>query len=135
MCQSIRHHQLFVHKALSCFAHQVLNFYLKMTHNHCSSTEKIKMIELNAFGDSVDEIGDAAGRDQRTVRRWLQRWRSEGTIDVRPRSGRPLQLSHQDQAKLLAFVLRNPTSTLREIKTTLEFTCTRRTIDNFLKRN
>lgn len=106
-----------------------------MADYHCSSTEKIKMIESKAFGHSVNEISDAAGRDQRTVRRWLKRWTNEDTIDTRPRSGRRFQLNHRDQVKLLAFVLKNPSATLREMKTALEFTCTIKTIDNYLDRN
>lgn len=106
-----------------------------MVYNHCSSNEKIKIIELNASGYAIDEICDTVGRNQRTVRRWLHRWRNDNTIDANPRSGRRLELNHTDQVKLIAFTLRNPTSTLREIKTALEFTCSRKTIDNYLKQN
>lgn len=106
-----------------------------MERKHCSSSEKIKIIELNAKGLSVDDISDEVGRDQRTVRRWLGRWEMENTIDTRYRSGRSRVLNHLNQARLIAFLLRNPTSTLREIKVNLGLVCSTRTIDDYLKYN
>lgn len=106
-----------------------------MEQNHCSYTEKIKMIEMNARGSSINDICDEIGRDQRTVRRWVNRWENENTVDTRHRSGRTPEISHEHQAKLIAYMLKNPTSTIRQTKLALGFTCSTRTIDDYLKRN
>lgn len=90
---------------------------------------------MNARRKSINDICYETGLNQRTVRRWLKRWRNENLIDSYIRPGRALQLNHLDQVKLIAFALRNPLATLREMKVSLGFACSIRTINDYLQRN
>lgn len=53
--------------------------------------ERLEMVKAVALGQEVAAIAQWSGRTERTVRRWLGRWRREGIAGLgdAPRPGRP----------------------------------------------
>ena len=105
------------------------------TFEHCSLVEKIRMIEMKAEGKSVLSIGQETGRHETTVRRVLNRWNTERSVDARPRSGRHRKMTELMQAKMLVYIQTHRTATLREIKLALGTTCSLRTINDYFTAN
>src|SRR4051812_26160832 len=56
-----------------------------------SDFEKGQFIGAYDAGESIHHLSERLGRDRATIRRWIKRWRKEGTIArrQRPGSGRP----------------------------------------------
>lgn len=52
-------------------------------------TERKRIISMWLNGMSGSAIAKATGRSATTVCRWINRWRREGHVNTRPRSGRP----------------------------------------------
>lgn len=59
-------------------------------------SERAKFIYLWMEGKPVKEIAKDAGTSTTTVYRWIRRWRNEGAIESRPRSGRPRVTSREE---------------------------------------
>ena len=98
-------------------------------------TEKVKMIEMQARGDSINDIARVLQRGEKTIKLWLTRWNRRESLNVCNRSGRPIALDLQTQFKLVAKVQTNPTFTAKELKSSLSLDCSERTITNFLNRS
>ena len=100
-----------------------------------SLTERVKMVEMQARGDSVGDIARALQRERKTVKLWLTRWNEQQSLDVRKRCGRNIVLDLDLQFKLVAKVQTNPTITAKELKRDLGLPCSERTITNYLNRS
>jgi transposase len=65
-------------------------------------------------GQSVPVVAGRFSVAQRTVRRYRQRWRDQGTLDPQPRPGRQRTIRGADEGRLREQVLAAPDATLRE---------------------
>ena len=93
------------------------------------------MVEMQARGDSVNDIAGSLQRDEKTVKLWLNRWNQKQSLETCKRSGCNVVLDLQTQFRLVAKVQTNPTSTSNELKRSLQLSCSERTITNFLNRS
>ena len=60
----------------------------------CPKSRRL-LVDRVAAGWSVMEAAAAAGINDRTARRWLQRWRSEGAAGLMDRSSAPHRIPHK----------------------------------------
>lgn len=60
----------------------------------CPKSRRL-LVDRVAAGWSVMEAAAAAGISDRTARRWLQRWRSEGAAGLMDRSSAPRRIAHK----------------------------------------
>lgn len=71
------------------------------------------MAALDA-GQSVATVADRLSVSRRSVRRYRQQWREQGTLASRPRPGRRRKIPVKEEALLLKQVQAFPDATLRE---------------------
>jgi transposase len=72
--------------------------------------ERAKIIGLASAGHSVPEIAETMDVNEKTVRKWLKRFETqgvEGLIDA-PRSGAPSRYTPEVKAQIIAAALTNP---------------------------
>ena len=60
----------------------------------CPNSRQL-LVDRIAAGWSVMEAAEAAGITDRTARRWLARWRAEGSAGLRDRSSAPRRIPHR----------------------------------------
>lgn len=71
----------------------------------------------------------------KTVREWVERYRTTGSTSVKKRSGRPRILSKVQEQRLVNRLIKNPTEMYSEVKESFRLKCTRKTINNYALRN
>lgn len=54
-------------------------------------SEKLTLVHMWVRGMTCNAIAKDTGRSPATVCRWINRWKEEGHVNARPRSGRPRQ--------------------------------------------
>jgi transposase len=66
-------------------------------------------MELNKEKTYV-EVADIVGRKYSTVMEWAKRYRADGLsfLDDRPRSGRPVEITGEERAKITALACSEP---------------------------
>lgn len=81
--------------------------------------ERAKIIRLASEGHRVPEIAEMVGLDEKTVRKWLNRFTEQGPsgLEDAPRSGAPSRYTPEVRAQIIAAALTNP----REVG--CQFTC------------
>jgi transposase len=72
--------------------------------------ERAKIIQLASQGRQVPQIAQAVGVNERTVRKWLKRFREQGVegLPDAPRSGAPSRYTPEVKARIIALALTNP---------------------------
>lgn len=63
--------------------------------------DRAKFICLWMEGKPVKDIAKDLGTSTTTVYRWIRRWKSEGVVDSRPRSGRPRVTSREEDFAII----------------------------------
>lgn len=66
------------------------------------------------MGQAVAEVAFRFAVSPRTLRRYRQQWRAEGSVVARTSPGRPLLIPPDQHAALTALVLASPDATLRD---------------------
>ncbi len=72
--------------------------------------ERAKIIHLASQGGQVPQIAEAVGVNERTVRKWLKRFREQGVqgLPDAPRSGAPSRYTPEVKAQIIAAALTHP---------------------------
>lgn len=73
-----------------------------------------RIIAALEAGQSVATVAERLSVSPRSVRRYRQQWREQGTLDGRLRPGRRRKIAADQEAMLLAQVAAAPDATLRE---------------------
>lgn len=89
---------------------------------------RANIIWMWASGRSVRDIARENSTSITTVYRWIRRWNCEGTIDSRPRTGRPRITTVQEDAAILAAAHTHPDTTAADIRRYLQPRCSLKTI-------
>lgn len=65
--------------------------------------ERAKILHLGSEGQSVPQIAEALGLNEKTVRKWFKRFEQEGLtgLEDAPRSGAPSRYTPENQARVL----------------------------------
>jgi transposase InsO family protein len=71
----------------------------------CPNSRRL-LVERVAAGWSVMEAAEAAGISDRTARRWLARWRTEGPAGLLDRSSAPKRIPHKTPLARVAEIVR-----------------------------
>lgn len=71
----------------------------------------------------------------KTVREWVERYRTTGSTSVKKRSGRPRILTKVQEQRLVNRLIKNPTEMYSEVKESFRLKCSRKTINNYALRN
>ncbi|KAK3508611.1 hypothetical protein QTP70_035201, partial [Hemibagrus guttatus] len=78
-----------------------------------------KVIEIYQSGKGYKAISKALGLPRTTVRAIIYKWRKHGTVENLPRSGRPTKITPRVQRQLIQEVTKDPTTTSKELQTSL----------------
>ncbi len=65
----------------------------------CPKSRRLLVERVVEQGWSVTAAAEAAGVSERTVCRWLRRWRAEGEAGLFDRSSRPRRSQQQDRGR------------------------------------
>ncbi|KAK3884905.1 hypothetical protein Pcinc_010879 [Petrolisthes cinctipes] len=83
-----------------------------------------RIIGMWECGKSSRDIAHMTGVSVRTVNRWINRWREEGSVKTKPRSGRPKVTSRDDVARILDTIHERPkTNTVQLHHTRTMYSC------------
>ena len=82
-----------------------------------------RIIGLWESGMPTRDIAFTTGVSQRTVQRWINRFQEEGSLQTRPRSGRPRVTTPEDDRRLLNAVENHPLTSVVQHTRDLELHC------------
>lgn len=74
-------------------------------------------------GLSVTDIAEVVEVSRTTVYWWIKRWKIDGSILTKPRSGRPRVTTKEQEAKIAALVRDKPNTTSEMITQELNLSC------------
>ncbi|KAK3877268.1 hypothetical protein Pcinc_018003 [Petrolisthes cinctipes] len=94
-----------------------------------------KIIGMWENGTPVLIIAEQTGFAQSTVYRWIARWQTEGSLETRPRSGRPRVLTGEVQEHLVQATKETPFISSVQLTRHLELRCHPRTVRRTLHLN
>lgn len=81
------------------------------------------------------KIAEQTGFAQSPVYRWMERWQTEGSLETRPRSGRPRVLTGEVQEHLVRVTQETPFMSSVQLTRHLELRCHPRTVRRTLHLN
>lgn len=93
-----------------------------------------KIVFLLGIGKKPGEIGHELGIPRTTVRRWANRWQTEGHINSKKSPGRPRSTSPDEDSEIAQFSEQNPEKCATEMHLTRRLPCSLRTFRRILKR-
>jgi transposase len=72
--------------------------------------ERAKIVQLASAGRQVSEIAETLGSNEKTVRKWLNRFAEQGPsgLEDAPRSGAPSRYTPEVKARIIAAALSHP---------------------------
>jgi transposase len=78
----------------------------KLVHSQTASVrlvERAKILQLGSEGQSVPQIAEAMGLNEKTVRKWFKRFAQQGLagLEDAPRSGAPSRYTPENKARVL----------------------------------
>lgn len=85
--------------------------------------ERAQIVGMWRAGATVPNIALEMGRSTKTIRRWIRRWEEEGSVETRPRSGRPRVTSARMDAMIVAAATAHPKRTSVEHTRDLGLNC------------
>lgn len=71
----------------------------------------------------------------KTVREWIERYRTTGSTSVKKKTGRPRILNKTQETRLINRLIKNPNEMYSTVKDSLKLKCTRKTLNNYGLRN
>ena len=94
----------------------------KLAHAQTASArlvERAKILYLASQGQTVPQIAEAVGLNEKTVRKWFKRFEQQGLagLEDAPRPGAPSRYTPENKARVLEAALTRPS------ELNLEFTC------------
>jgi transposase len=94
----------------------------KLAHSQTASArlvERAKILHLASQGQTVPQIAEAVGLNEKTVRKWFKRFEQQGLagLEDAPRSGAPTRYTPENKARVLEAALTRPSDL------NLEFSC------------
>lgn len=87
-----------------------------------SSPEKQRIVDLHKDGKSTCDIVDLVGRSSSVVKRIVAKFKTSGSIESSPRTGRPRKTSPRDDRVMARMSLENRFKTAAEISRNLSST-------------
>ncbi len=74
--------------------------------------ERAKMLHLGSEGQTVPQIAEALGLNEKTVRKWFKRFEQEGLagLEDAPRSGAPSRYTAENKARVLEAARTRPSA-------------------------
>jgi transposase len=98
-------------------------------------TDEDKVYIISQHGlKSWGLMSEETGIPKSTMKSFYKKWERSKQISALKSSGRPSLLNKRQIKKITSFLLRNPKSTLLEIKTHLSLNCNRKTLSKVLKK-
>uniref|UniRef100_A0AAY5KG33 Transposase Tc1-like domain-containing protein n=1 Tax=Esox lucius TaxID=8010 RepID=A0AAY5KG33_ESOLU len=97
-----------------------------------------KVMELCKYGKVYKKISKALQMPVSTVQSLIKKWKTQGSLDPKPRSGRPRNISAKTARRIVRDTKENPQVTSGEIQAALEkdsVVVSRSTIRQYLNRN
>src|SRR6478735_5786860 len=100
----------------------------------CPNSRKLLVERIEEEGWSLRAAAEAAGLSERSARKWLSRWRTEGEAGLLDRSSAPKRITHRTHASVVDAIaaLRRLRMTAAEIAETLGLALS--TVSLWLKR-
>ena len=95
---------------------------------HLSERERAALITLHEVGWADEAIADLLKCGEKTVSRWIQRWKEEDSLSDHPRSGRPHLLPPAVSESIIQFSRNHHTAEPKDIKRDLQLPVSARTI-------
>ena len=86
------------------------------------------IVQYHTDGRSVREIAGTLGLAKSTVQNCIQRFKTTGSGESRPRSGRPRVTDGRHDSRMKRLVLMNPSLTSSEIKDSMQSPASTKTI-------
>jgi transposase InsO family protein len=88
----------------------------------CPNSRRLLVKRIEEEGWSLGTAAEAAGLSERSARKWLARWRSEGELGLRDRSSAPKRIPHRTPKATVELIekLRRVQMTAAEIAEALE---------------
>jgi len=77
-----------------------------------SEQARARIVFLHGQGSTVEQIAADIGTHRTTVLRWLGRYRSTGATNERPHTGRRRCTTQEEDARIVAAVQENPTTSI-----------------------
>ncbi|XP_063993782.1 uncharacterized protein LOC135171272 [Diachasmimorpha longicaudata] len=87
-----------------------------------------RMIGMSQAGLSTLSIALAISRSERTVKRWLERWRKEGNVQTKERKGRKRITTKEQDDAIIALATQNPLTAAKYVAPALGLNCSVDTI-------
>ncbi|KAK3526828.1 hypothetical protein QTP70_034871, partial [Hemibagrus guttatus] len=87
--------------------------------NPSSLQLEITNLPIYQSGKGYKAISKALGLPRSTVRAIIYKWRKHGTVENLPRSGRPTKITPRAQRQLIQEVIKDPTTTSKELQASL----------------
>ena len=97
-----------------------------------------KVMELYKDGKGYKKISKALQMPVSTVQSLIKKWKIQGSLDTKPRSGRPRKISAKTARRIVRDTKKNPQVTSGEIQAALEkdsVVVSRSTIRRYLNKN
>ncbi|XP_015118735.1 uncharacterized protein LOC107042256 [Diachasma alloeum] len=87
-----------------------------------------RMIGMSQAGLSTLSIALAISRSERTVKRWLERWRKEGNVQTKERKGRKRITTKEQDDAIIAMATQSPLTAAKHVAPALGLNCSVDTI-------
>uniref|UniRef100_A0A0C9RZK1 SYTL2_0 protein n=1 Tax=Fopius arisanus TaxID=64838 RepID=A0A0C9RZK1_9HYME len=87
-----------------------------------------RMIGMSQAGLSTLSIALAINRSERTVKRWLERWKKEGNVQTKERKGRRRITTKEQDDAIIAMATQNPLTAAKHVAPALGLNCSVDTI-------
>ncbi|KAG1178560.1 hypothetical protein G6F70_001568 [Rhizopus microsporus] len=100
---------------------------------HLTLSQKVKIVTRRCDGISAAQIVIEENIPERTVRHMFQQWKENGTVETKPRPGRPPIFNDGKIRELKRVVRTNRRAALKEISQEISTKASERTIGNELK--
>ncbi|KAH9641330.1 hypothetical protein HF086_002652 [Spodoptera exigua] len=101
-------------------------------HKNLSRVERNSIINLRDSGLNISEISRELNMSRNTVKLWLRRFDSEGSLERMPRMPQPTILTQERVQRMVSIFEQHPFTSTRLLAE--EFECTAQTIRNGLRR-
>lgn len=102
-------------------------FYLREV-RQTDLSERARFVWLWMEGKPIKDIAKDAGTSTTTVYRWIRRWKCEGVVESKPRSGRPRVTSPEEDAAILGVAAMLYPMSSQDIIHFLKLKCSSKTV-------
>ena len=103
------------------------------TSQRLSVTDRGIIVGRLQAGETADHLAEEFGVSPRTIYRIKRQYDETGSVETRPRSGRPEKLSEREKRRIVRAAIKEPRLTLEELAQSNQIQASKNTIRKCLK--